>query len=68
MNISRYRHNYEGFNENFIYPMCINKWRMITTQGAHASLVKILTFLLSPLVKSIEEEIQSSNDCVYTRS
>ena len=35
--------------------MCINRRRTTTTEGAHASLVRILSFFL--LVKSIEEEI-----------
>ena len=40
---------------------------MITTQGAHVSLVKILSFLiLFLLVKSFEEEIQPSKDYVDT--
>ena len=33
IDISRYRHNYEGFFENFIYPIFINKGRMTATQG-----------------------------------
>ena len=38
---------------------------MTTTQGAHASLVGILSFSsLSVLVKSFEEEIQPSEDRV----
>ena len=64
MDVGRYIHNYEGFYEKFTYQMCINKGRMITPKGAHASLVGILSFLLSLslslslLVKSFEGEIQ----------
>ena len=67
IDIGRYRHNYEGFCEKFIYPKFISKEKMTTTQGAHASLVRIfLLSSLSLLVKSFEEEVQSSSDCVDT--
>ena len=46
MDVGRYRHNYEGFNKKTSYQMSINKRRMTTTQGAHTSLVGILSFLL----------------------
>ena len=55
MNVDRYRHNYEGsidfglwmwIYEKSIYQMSINRGRTTTTEGAHASLVKILSFLL----------------------
>ena len=42
----RYRHNYKGFYKKFIYPMSINRGRTEITQGAYASLVGILLFLL----------------------
>ena len=41
-----YRHNYEGFYEKTSYQMFINRGRKTTTQGAHASLAGILSFLL----------------------
>ena len=67
MDVGGYRHNYEGFYEKTSYQMSINRGRMTTTEGAHASLVGIISFLLlSLLVKSFEEEIQSSEDRVDT--
>ena len=61
MDVSRYKH------KKSIYEMSINRGRMSTTQGAHESLVRIISFLfLSLLVKSFEEEIQASRDCVDT--
>ena len=44
--------------------MSINMETMNITQGAHGSLMKILSFLLSFLVKSFEKEIQPSGYCV----
>ena len=38
MDVGGYRHNYEGFYEKSTYQMSINKERMATTEGAHASL------------------------------
>ena len=47
--------------------MSINKIKTTTTKGAHASLVKILSFFsFSLLVKSFEEENQLSRDRVDT--
>ena len=46
MDVGGYRHNYEGFYEKTSYQMSINKGRMTTNEGAHASLVGILSFLL----------------------
>ena len=47
--------------------MSINRERTTTTQVAHASLVyHSLLYSLSLLVKSFEEEIQPSGDCVDT--
>ena len=46
MDVGGYRHNYEGFYEKTSYQMSINKGRTTTTQGAHASLVGILSILL----------------------
>ena len=46
MDISGYRHNYEGFYEKTSYQMSINRGRTTTTDGAHASLVGILSILL----------------------
>ena len=45
MDVSRYRYIYEGFYEKFTYQMSINKGRTTTTQGVHASLVGVLSFL-----------------------
>ena len=64
MDVGRYRHNYEGFYEKTSYEISINRERTISTQGAHASLVRILT--MQALVKSVEEEIQPSGDRVDT--
>ena len=46
MNVSGYRHNYEGFYEKSIFQMSINRERMTTSQGAHTSLLRILSFLI----------------------
>ena len=46
MDICRYRHNYKGFYEKTSYQMSINRGRTTTTEGDHASLVGILSFLL----------------------
>ena len=67
MDVGGYRHNYEGFYEKISFQMSINRGRTTTTEGAHASLVRILFFSsLSLLVKSFEEEIQPSGDRVDT--
>ena len=67
MDVGRYRHNYEGFYEKITYHMFINRGITITTQGAHASLIRILSFLLFlSLVTSFEEEIQLSGDRMDT--
>ena len=67
MDVSGYRHNYEGFYEKTSFQMSINKGRTTTSEGAHASLVGIsLLSSLSLLVKSFEEEIQRSGDRVDT--
>ena len=44
--IDRYRHIYEDFYEKSIYRASINRGRTITAQGAHAGLLRILSFLL----------------------
>ena len=46
MDIGGYIHNYEGFYEKSTYQMSINRERMSMTLGAHASLMRILSFLL----------------------
>ena len=46
MDVGGYRHNYEGFYEKFTYHMSINRERMTKTQGAHASLIEILSLLM----------------------
>ena len=46
INVGGYRHNYEGFYEKTLYQMSINRGRTTTNEGAHASLVRILSFLL----------------------
>ena len=45
MDVGGYIHNYEGFNEKTSYQMSINRERTTITQGTHASLVGILSFL-----------------------
>ena len=45
MDVGGYRHNYEAFYEKTSYQMSINRGRMTTTEGAHASLVGILSIL-----------------------
>ena len=54
------------FMKKTSYQMSLNKERTTTTVGAHASLVEILSIILSLLVKSFEEEIQPSRDRVDT--
>ena len=67
MDVGRYKHNYEGFYIKITYQMSINRGRMTTTQGAHASLVVILTFFFSfSLGKELKEEIKSSEGWVDT--
>ena len=67
MDVGGCRHNYEGFYEKTSYQMSKNRKRTTTTQGAHARLVGILSFLLfSLLVKSFKEEIEPFKDCVDT--
>ena len=46
MDVGGYRHNYDGFYGKTSYQMSINRGRMTTTKGAHASLVEILSILL----------------------
>ena len=46
MDVGGYRHNYEDFYEKTSYQMSINRGRTTTTEGAHASLVGILSILL----------------------
>ena len=53
MDTSGYRHNYGGFYKKFIYQMSINRRRTTTTKGAHANVVRILSFIL----KSLGEDI-----------
>ena len=67
MDVGRYRHNYECFNEKNSYQMSINRGRTITTEGARCKACgNSLLSSLSLLVKSFEEEIQPSRDRVYT--
>ena len=44
MDVSGYRHNYEGFYEKTLYQISINRGRMIRTKGAHASLTGFSRF------------------------
>ena len=46
MDVGVFKHNYKGFCKKFTYLMSMNKGKMITTQGAHASLVRILSFII----------------------
>ena len=49
------------------HQMSINRWRTTTIEGAHASVVGILSFFsLSLLVKNFEEEIEPSKVHVDT--
>ena len=67
IDVGGYKYNDEGFYEKFTYQMYINRERMIITQGAHACIVRIISFLLfSLLAKSFEEEIKLFADCVNT--
>ena len=49
MDVGGYRHNYESFYEKTLYQMSINRGRTTSTEGAHASLVGILSILLFSL-------------------
>ena len=62
MDISGYKHDYEGFCENFTYPISINKGKTTKTEGIHRNFVG--NSLFSLLVKSFEAEIQLFDDCV----
>ena len=64
IDVGGYKHRYEDLCKNFTYPMSINKERTITTQGALTSREEIIYFLLFFLLKSIEEEIQPSDNNV----
>ena len=46
MDVGGYRHNYGCFYEKTSFQMSINRGRTTTTEGVHASLVGILSFLL----------------------
>ena len=46
MDVGGYRHNYEGFYKKFAYQMSINRGKTTTTEGFHACLVGILSFIL----------------------
>ena len=45
MDVSEYNIIMRAFIKKFTYQMSINRGRMNTTQGAHVSLVRILSFL-----------------------
>ena len=49
IDVGGYRHNYEGFHKKPSYQKSINRGRTSTTQGAHASLEGIISFLLLSL-------------------
>ena len=58
MDIGEYRHNYGGFYKKYTFLMSINRGRTTKTEGTHASLVRVLSFLIFfLLVKIFEEEI-----------
>ena len=61
VDISRYKHNYVGFCENFIYPMSINKERTTTTQGAHARVVRIRREIKEKKLVKISEREEREN-------
>ena len=46
IDVGGYRHNYEDFYEKSTYQMFINRGRTTTIQGANASPMRILSFLL----------------------
>ena len=46
MDVGGYRYNYEGVYTKTSYQISINRERTTTTQGTHASLVRILSFIL----------------------
>ena len=46
MDVGGYRHNYEGFYEKSTCQMFKNRDKTTTTLGAHARLVRILSFIL----------------------
>ena len=52
------------FYEKSTNQMSKNRGRTTTTKGAHASLVVLISFILSLLVKSFEEVIQPFGDRV----
>ena len=62
MIVGRYRHNFEGFYENFTTPMSINKERMIETCGAYLKLVVNSLFSLGE--DNIISKIRSSGNHV----
>ena len=53
IDVGGYRHNYEDFYEKTSYQMSINRGRTTRTQGAHASLVRILSILLFSLSEEL---------------
>ena len=67
MDVGRYRHNYEGFYEKSTYQMFINRGENDDNARCPSKpLGNSLFYYLSLLVKSFEEEIQPSRDCVDT--
>ena len=46
IDICRFRHNYKDFYQNFVYRISINMERATTSQSAHTSLLRILSFII----------------------
>ena len=46
MDLDGYKQDFEGFYENFIYLISINKGRTIITKGSYAKFVETLFVLL----------------------
>ena len=65
IDVGRFKHTFEGFCENFIYPMSKNKERITTSKSVHPSLVGNSSLSYpSLLVKRVTKEIESSNNDV----
>ena len=50
MNVDGYRHNYEGFYDKSTYQKSINRERTTIIEGAHVSIMRILSFISLPLL------------------
>ena len=66
MDDGRYRHNNKGFNENFTFPQSIHRGRTTIIRAPMQACENYPLSSLPLLVMSVQEEIQSSKDCVDT--